>query len=91
LVLSLAIDHAPEGIRCNAVCPTWVRTPLIAKEIGKHPEMMDLVRAVVPIQRMAESEELADTIAFLCSPAASYINGTSVIIDNGVTTTVRLH
>lgn len=49
-----------------------------------------MISAVVPIKRAAESEEVADTIAFLVSPAASYINGTSVLIDAAVTTTVRL-
>jgi NAD(P)-dependent dehydrogenase (short-subunit alcohol dehydrogenase family) len=49
-----------------------------------------MISAIVPIKRAAECEEVADTIAYLCSPAASYINGTSVIIDAAVTTTVRL-
>lgn len=49
-----------------------------------------MIQAMVPIKRPAECEEISDTIAFLCSPAASYINGTSVIIDAGLTTTVRL-
>jgi NAD(P)-dependent dehydrogenase (short-subunit alcohol dehydrogenase family) len=49
-----------------------------------------MVSAIVPIKRVAETEEVADTVVFLCSPAASYINGTSVFIDAGVTTTVRL-
>jgi NAD(P)-dependent dehydrogenase (short-subunit alcohol dehydrogenase family) len=49
-----------------------------------------MISAIVPIRRPAECEEVSDTIAFLCSLAASYINGTSVIIDAGVTTTVRM-
>ncbi len=53
-------------------------------------EVRGMIEAVVPIKRAAECEEVADTIAFLCSPAASYINGTSVIIDAALTTTLRL-
>jgi NAD(P)-dependent dehydrogenase (short-subunit alcohol dehydrogenase family) len=49
-----------------------------------------MISAVVPIKRVAECEEVADTIAYLCSPAASYINGIGLLIDAGVTTTVRL-
>ena len=49
-----------------------------------------MISAIVPIKRAAECEEVAEAVAFLCSPAASYINGTSLIIDAGVTTTVRL-
>ncbi|KAF4463845.1 oxidoreductase short-chain dehydrogenase reductase family [Fusarium albosuccineum] len=85
------LDHSPEGIRCNAVCPTWVRTPLLDIELQKNPEVQGAISAIVPIKRAAECEEVSDTIAYLCSPAASYINGTSLIIDAGVTTTVRLH
>ena len=84
------LDHAAEGIRCNAVCPTWVRTPLLDLEMEKNPEVQDMISAIVPLKRAAECEEVADTVAYLCSPAASYINGTSIIIDAGVTTTVRL-
>ncbi|KAI1084495.1 oxidoreductase [Whalleya microplaca] len=84
------LDHAPEGIRVNAVCPTWVRTPLLDVELKKNPEVQDMISAIVPIKRAAECEEVSDTIAFLCSPAASYINGTSLLVDAAVTTTVRL-
>ncbi|KAF2996119.1 hypothetical protein E8E14_002194 [Neopestalotiopsis sp. 37M] len=85
-----AMDHCPAGIRVNAVCPTWVRTPLLDEEIRKNPEVAGAISAVVPIKRAAECEEVSDTIAYLCSPAASYINGTGLLIDAGVTTTVRL-
>ncbi|KAH7310893.1 oxidoreductase [Stachybotrys elegans] len=84
------LDHAPEGIRVNAVCPTWVRTPPLDVELEKNPEVRGMISAIVPIKRAAECEEVSDTIAFLCSPAASYINGTSLLVDAAVTTTVRL-
>ncbi|KAI1099781.1 oxidoreductase [Jackrogersella minutella] len=85
-----AIDHTAEGIRVNAVCPTWVRTPLLDVELEKNPEVRAAISTVVPIKRAAECEEVSDTIAFLCSPAASYISGASLLIDAAVTTTVRL-
>ncbi|KAH8427712.1 SDR family NAD(P)-dependent oxidoreductase [Aspergillus melleus] len=84
------LDHAAEGIRCNAVCPTWVRTPLLDVELKSNPEVVGMISAIVPIKRAAESDEVSDTIAFLVSPAASYINGASILIDAAVTTTVRL-
>lgn len=84
------MDHAAEGIRVNAICPTWVRTPLLDIELQKNPEVQAMISAIVPIKRAAESEEVSDTIAFLCSPAASYINGASLLVDAAVTTTVRL-
>ncbi|KAI0023845.1 oxidoreductase [Xylariomycetidae sp. FL0641] len=84
------LDHAPEGVRVNAVCPTWVRTPLLDKELATTPMVAEQITAMSPLKRAAEAEEVADTIAFLCSPAASYINGASLLIDAGLTTTVRL-
>ncbi|KAL5040884.1 hypothetical protein BDW71DRAFT_192896 [Aspergillus fruticulosus] len=84
------LDHAPDGVRCNAVCPVWVRTPLLDVELEKNPEVGAMIQAMVPIKRAAECEEVADTIAYLLSPSASYINGTSVLLDAALTTTVRL-
>ncbi|KAF1963164.1 oxidoreductase [Byssothecium circinans] len=83
-------DHSPDGIRVNAVCPTWVRTPMLDEELKRNPQVQGMISAVVPIKRAAECEEVSDAVAFLCSPAASYINGTSLLIDAAVTTTVRL-
>ncbi|KAL4981255.1 hypothetical protein BDW68DRAFT_108940 [Aspergillus falconensis] len=84
------LDHAPDGVRCNAVCPVWVRTPLLDVELEKNPEVGAMIQAMVPIKRAAECEEVADTITYLLSPSASYINGTSVLLDAALTTTVRL-
>lgn len=74
----------------NAICPTWVRTPLLDEELRKNPEVQGMISAIVPIKRAAECEEVSDVIAFLCSPAASYISGASLLVDAAVTTTVRL-
>lgn len=84
------MENAGDGIRVNAVCPAWVRTPLLDEELRKNPEIQATISAIVPTKRAAECEEVSDTIAFLCSPAASYINGTGLLIDAGITTTVRL-
>ncbi|KAI9370018.1 hypothetical protein BJX61DRAFT_113553 [Aspergillus egyptiacus] len=84
------LDHSPEGVRCNAVCPIWVRTPMLDSELRQNPEVRDMISAMVPIKRAAECEEVADTIAYLLSPSASYINGTSVLLDAALTTTVGL-
>ena len=84
------MDHAAEGIRVNAVCPTWVRTPLLDEELQKNPEVQGMISAVVPIKRAAECEEVSDVVAFLCSPAAGYISGASLLVDAAITTTLRL-
>ncbi|MCJ1390657.1 hypothetical protein MMC18_003518 [Xylographa bjoerkii] len=84
-----AIEYAAQGIHVNAVCPTWVWTKLVQDEVKKDPTALRMVEAVVPLKRMAEAEEVADVVAFLCSPSASYINGTSLMIDAGATLTYR--
>ena len=63
---------------------------MVQDEFKKDPTVVRMVEAVVPLKRMAEAEEVADVVAFLCSPSASYINGTSLLIDAGATLTVRL-
>ena len=87
--MNAAIDHAADGIRVNAVCPTWVRTPMVDGEFQRNPTMTDLMKSIVPIKRIAETDEVSEVIAFLCSPAASYINGTPIMIDNGVSLMIR--
>ncbi|KAF7883338.1 uncharacterized protein EAF02_005258 [Botrytis sinoallii] len=86
-----ALDHAADGIRVNAVCPTWVRTPMVEEECRRNPTVMQMVGVIVPLKRMAEPEEIADVIVFLCSPSASYVTATGIIIDAEVTLTVHMH
>ncbi|KAL3477158.1 oxidoreductase [Aspergillus californicus] len=85
------LDHSADGVRCNAVCPIWVRTPMLDVELARNPEVKATIEAVVPIKRAAEGDEVADTIAYLLSPSASYINGTSVVLDAALTTTLRMY
>ncbi len=81
---SLAIDHAREGIRANAVCPGPVDTPIIAgiKAMQGVRERWD---DAVPLGRFAQPEEIAGVVAFLASDEASYVTGAVVPVDGGVT------
>ncbi|THV55053.1 hypothetical protein BGAL_0015g00390 [Botrytis galanthina] len=85
-----AVDYAPHGIRINAICPTWVAGPMNAHEAALNPHFDHMVQAVVLLKRVAEPDEVADAIHFLCSPAATYITGATLIIDAGSGLTVRL-
>ncbi|TGO31461.1 hypothetical protein BHYA_0739g00020 [Botrytis hyacinthi] len=85
-----AVDHAPRGIRINAICPTWVAGPMNTHEAAPNPHFEHMVQAVVPLKRVAQPDEVADAIHFLCSPAATYITGATLIIDAGTRLTVRL-
>lgn len=85
-----AVDYSKQGIRVNAVCPIWVEGAMTEREAQVNPHLEQIVQAVVPLKRMAQADEVADAIQFLCSPAASFITGTGLIIDAGTGLTVRL-
>ena len=63
---------------------------MMARDFDKNPYLEDWVKRASPLGRMAEPEEVGDVITFLCSPAASYVNGTGLIIDSGVTLSLHL-
>ncbi|KAJ6122428.1 hypothetical protein N7512_004893 [Penicillium capsulatum] len=61
------------------------------EELKMNPEVQAQIDAFVPVKRPAESEEVGDAITYLLSPAASYINSTSLVIDAAITARIRLH
>ncbi|KAL8769664.1 MAG: hypothetical protein Q9209_004461 [Squamulea sp. 1 TL-2023] len=85
-----ALDCASQGVRINAVCPTWVRTPMFEEECTKNPQLQEMIKALSPLGRAAEPEEIAGAVLFLCSSAASYVTGTGLVIDAGLTLTVHM-
>ena len=82
---SAALEYATRGIRVNAVCPGMIRTPMVDQMIagGQGEELMAMLKALVPMARMGEAEEIADAVLWLCSSAASYVTGQSISVDGG--------
>lgn len=93
LTRSLARDYGPHGVRVNAVCPGWVRTPMADEEMKPlmeaHGLTLDqayaLVTSDVPLRRAAAPEEVAATVRFLASAEASIITGAVIVADGGST------
>lgn len=84
-----AVDNLKHHIRVNAVCPSWVDTPMMDVKIKHAPQLKGVIERMSPLGRMATVEELAEVIVFMCGPSASYINGTSLLVDAGVSLTAR--
>ena len=84
LTKSTAIQYAKEGIRCNSVHPGPVRTPMTERGWGT-PEGRERIRQNTPLGRYADPDEIASGVLFLASDESSYMTGSELVIDGGVT------
>jgi NAD(P)-dependent dehydrogenase (short-subunit alcohol dehydrogenase family) len=88
LTRSLALDYGPHGVRVNCVCPGFTRTRLVEESIGLADDRAAAEAAMVAgvaLGRIADPKEIASAIAFLASPDAAYITGTTLFVDGGLT------
>jgi NAD(P)-dependent dehydrogenase (short-subunit alcohol dehydrogenase family) len=86
LVRSAALELGPSGVRCNAVLPGLVRTPLMEGQLAR-PGVEEAFLAQTPLRGIAAGGEVADVVAFLASPAARWITGASIPVDGGMSLT----
>ncbi|MFF7702984.1 3-hydroxybutyrate dehydrogenase [Streptomyces lydicus] len=89
-----ALEGAPHGVTSNCVNPGYVRTPLVERQIADQaaahgiPEervVADILLADTAVKRLLEPEEVAEAVAYLCTPQASFMTGTSLVLDGGWT------
>lgn len=79
---ALAVEWAGNGVRVNAVAPTWVKTDFIAA-LKDNPAFLSSIKRLTPMQRMATPQEVANAILFLSSPAAAMVTGHVLPVDGG--------
>lgn len=84
LTRSMAGQLGPLGIRVNAVCPGFIETPMLADALAV-PEVKNAFLSAAPLGRLGQPEEIGAAVAFLLSPKASFITGTQIVVDGGVT------
>ena len=94
LTKTVALEGATHGVRCNAICPGYVHTPLVdaqiadtakARGISEEEVVRDVILAAQPTKEFVTVDQIAAMTAFLCSPAADQINGALLQIDGGWT------
>jgi NAD(P)-dependent dehydrogenase (short-subunit alcohol dehydrogenase family) len=94
LAKSITRDYGPKGVRCNTICPGWVRTEMADSEMAELverkglssvDEAYELVTRDVPLGRPALPEEVAHAAAFLCSEEAAMVSGAVLTVDGGAT------
>jgi dihydroanticapsin dehydrogenase len=84
----IALDYAKQGIRCNAIAPGWVDTPINyahAEMLGGLSEVYATIDSFQPIGRPGEPREIANVALFLASDESSFVTGTVIVADGGMT------
>ena len=86
LTRAMALDHGPQGIRVNCVCPGDTDTPLLASEaeqLGAEPSTFRADAARRPLGRIGAPDDIARAVVYLASDASGFVTGTTLVVDGG--------
>lgn len=88
---SIAVSYAEQGIRCNALCPGWVDTPMnlhIIEQLGGMENVKPIIKAQQPLGRMATTREVAYAVLFLASDESTAVTGSALYVDGASTAAI---
>src|SRR3984957_19477943 len=89
LTTHIACQYGSQGIRCNAVAPGVTQTPMVEKRL-EDERFRKINTEMTPHQRLGTIDDIASTVAFLCSEGGSFINGQTIVVDGGWSSTKYL-
>ncbi len=83
LTKTAALEYAKSGIRVNAVCPGLIQTPMVERITAEQPQLGEALVAAEPVGRTGKPEEIAESVVWLSSDAASFVTGHAMSVDGG--------
>jgi len=89
LAKCLALELAPQNVRVNVVAPGWVDAGLTSKNLAVNPELRAQMESQIPLGRLMPVDEFARAVRMLCSEDASYLTGTTLLVDGGASLCLR--
>ena len=84
LTRTVALEVARSGVRVNAVCPGFTDTPMVAEGVEKMGQTQEALVKRVPMRRLGRPVEVAEAVSYLCSDAAAYVTGQTLVVDGGI-------
>ncbi|WP_290637012.1 glucose 1-dehydrogenase [Aquisalimonas sp.] len=85
LTRTAALEYGRMGVRVNAVCPSTIRTEMFQRSLTGRPDLAEKLVRNSPMRRLGEPGEVAEAVVWLCSDAASFVNGHQLAVDGGMT------
>ncbi|WP_176399202.1 SDR family NAD(P)-dependent oxidoreductase [Pandoraea sp. PE-S2T-3] len=82
---AIAVEYGPQGIRCNGVIVGTMNTKAWATRLNCYPNLLEDIASAYPLRRIATPDEIASVVLFLCAPGSSFISGTDIVVDGGLT------
>jgi len=83
MVRTLATEVSAQGVRINAIAPGWIDTPMLHKALDGDPERKNKILRRTPMKKFGKPEDIGWAAVYLCSDAASFVNGICLVVDGG--------